>query len=512
MNDLNLKKKEDKSFISFAREVKDFLLINKTARQTVAKNTFWLTVSNLGGRVIKAGIIVYSARVLGATEWGAFSYAVSFAALITIFTDFGIGPILTREASRAEDKKRVSEIISTAFFLKLILLFAAVLVVVFIAPKVATLDEAKFLFPIISLIIIFDTLQGFGFSLTRALEKMELEAFFYLLTNVSIVVFGFLVLNFYPKVEYFAYSYAAGTAVGAGATLFALRKHLANLFHHFKRRLASYILGVSWPFVLSGLLGSLMINTNIILIGHFLSATEVGVYSAADRPIQLLYVLPTVIATSIFPLLSRLAKKDKEKMGKILEKTLGLGYLVSIPMVFGGVVLGGDIIRGIFGEQYTGAVLAFRILILTLSISFSSNILSNAIFANDRQKDLIKYSALGVMTNLVIGLIFIPKLGITGSAMATLLAQILSNLYIWNRMRKMVSFSVLPKIKRVTAAAFLMAVVVFGLHRAGLNLALNILVGGGIYYALLVLFRESLLKEIKLILQPNASVAPENNG
>lgn len=493
------------------RKIKGFLLTNTTTGQTVAKNAFWLAVSNLGGRLIKAGIIVYSARLLGAAEWGLFSYAVSFAAFITIFTDFGIGPILTKEASRADDPDKKAQIISTAFFLKIALLLIGVLVVIFVAPKFATLKEATFLFPIISLIIIFDTFQGFGFSLTRAMERMELEAAFYLLTNISIVAFGFLALHFFPSVKYFSYAYAAGVAVGAAATLFSLRKSLKNLFSNFQKKMVAPLMGAAWPFVVSGLLGSLMINTDILLIGYFLSAKEVGIYSSADRIIQLLYVLPGIFATSVFPTLARLANKNQEKMRGVLEKTLSLASLASMPIVLGGVILGGDIIRGVFGSAYTGAVLPFRILVLTLSVNFVSLILVNAIFAHDRQKDLIKFSALGGIANLALDLILIPRFGIVGSAFATFFSQVAAGVYIWGKMKNISPFSMFVNVKKIVFSSITMALIVFILHRLGVNLFVNIVAGGAVYFSLLYLMKESLLKDMKLILRSDVSSVPESN-
>ena len=35
-------------------KVKNLFFSNRTTRQTVAKNTFWLTVSNFGGRLLRA--------------------------------------------------------------------------------------------------------------------------------------------------------------------------------------------------------------------------------------------------------------------------------------------------------------------------------------------------------------------------------------------------------------------------------------------------------------------------
>lgn len=57
-------------------KIKSLPLKNKTLRQTVLKNTFWLAFLNIGGRLLRAIVIIYSARVLGAAEWGAFNYAI----------------------------------------------------------------------------------------------------------------------------------------------------------------------------------------------------------------------------------------------------------------------------------------------------------------------------------------------------------------------------------------------------------------------------------------------------
>lgn len=477
------------------KKVKDFLLVNRTTRQTVAKNTFWLTVSNLGGRLLRAVIIIYSARVLGTAEWGLFSYAVSFVALVTVFTDFGIGPILIREASRINDPVKKSQIVSTTFFLKMGLLALGVLVVIFLAPSLTTIKEAKFLFPIVSLILIFDTLQGFGFSLARALEKMELEAFLYMTTNISIVIFGILTLTYYPSVKFFAYAYVAGTGLGAIATLFVFREYFANIFSNFQKKLIAPILGSAWPFVISGLMGSLMINTDILLIGFFLSAEQVGIYSAADRPIQLLYVLPAILATSVFPLFSRLAMRDNQKMCHTLERVLGLAFLISLPLALGGLVLGGDIIRIVFGNAYVAAVSSFRVLIITIIINFTASILSNAIFAYNRQKDLMKFSALSGISNVILDLFLIPRFGILGSAWATFSSLLIGNFYLWNKMKKLNPFSVLPKVKKVAVAAVIMGLIVFLAHRGGLNLVLNIILGIGVYFGILYLIKEPLLKE-----------------
>jgi len=90
------------------QKIKSFLFKNGTSSQTVAKNTVWLSISNFGGRIIKAAIIIYGARVLGTAGYGVFSYAVTLAGFFTLFVDPGINSVLIREGAKASPEERQS--------------------------------------------------------------------------------------------------------------------------------------------------------------------------------------------------------------------------------------------------------------------------------------------------------------------------------------------------------------------------------------------------------------------
>lgn len=487
-------------------KIKLFLFHNLSVRQTVAKNTFWLGVSNVGGRLLRAIIIIYAARILGASEWGIFSYAVSLVALLAVFTDIGISPILIRETAKFRDNIKVRrEILSTSFILKLILLALGILVILFIAPHITAEEGVKAILPIVVFILVFDTFREFSFSLIRALEKMEWEAFFYLITNVAIVAFGFIFLAISQTITAFTYAYALGTGIGMGVTMIVLRKDLRGLLSNFSFGLAKTILSAGWPFAISAVLGVLMINTDILLIGWLRSSEEVGLYSAAQRIVQLLYLLPGILAVALLPTFARFANRENQKLRSILEKTLGFVYMAAIPLSIGGFILGGEIINFIFGNSYAGASYPFKILIATIIIDFPVVILSGLVFAYNKQKSLIKYAAIGGISNVFLDVLLIPRFGIIGSAITTLVAQLLSNVYLWRVAKRVNHFRILPHLKKILIASLLMAVVVLLLKALAVHVLL--VIGAGIltYFSLLFLFREPLFKEVRLILQPVAS-------
>jgi O-antigen/teichoic acid export membrane protein len=480
------------------RKVKSFLLHNTSTRQTVAKNTFWLSVSNFGGRLIRAGLVIYAARVLGAHGWGIFNYAITLMAFFGLFSDVGINSILTREASKESGGMKRLELLSTSFAIKLALIVLTVTLILFAIPHFSRSAEVIAILPIASLIFIFDTLRDFGFSITRSMEKMEWEASLFLVTNTAILIAGIISLRIFPTVSSFAWAYAIGTGVGSLATMIVLWQELKNIFRYFSRKLIRPIFTSAWPFAISGILGTLMINTDVILIGLFKSAEDVGYYSAANKTIQIIYLLPMIAAISLLPTLSRLAGQEKGRMREVLEKVMGLSFILAMPLSIGGILLGKPIIALLFGQAYVNATLSFQILCLTLLVDFSVVILTNVIFVYDQQKSLIIYAALGGFANVALDLFLIPKFGIAGSAWATFIAQCISNSYLWYRVKSIVDFRIFYRLKVIIPASLGMGIVAFLLNLIATPVLLTITAAGLFYALLLYLLKEPFLKDLKL--------------
>src|SRR3989304_9331902 len=114
-------------------QLKAFLFENQDVRQTITKNTFWLSFGEIAGRILRLFIVVYAARVLGAAGWGAFSYLTSLAAILTVFSDVGLSSVVIREVTKRPELK--DKYFSTAFLFKFILTALSFLIIVFLAPQ-----------------------------------------------------------------------------------------------------------------------------------------------------------------------------------------------------------------------------------------------------------------------------------------------------------------------------------------------------------------------------------------
>lgn len=465
-------------------------MINEEHHATIKKNAFWLFLGQGIGRALRTVIIIISARILNVSSWGAFSYVLGIATFLTVFTDMGMNTLLTRETSRNPELRR--DYLSTIFYTKLGLISIFAIALIAISYLIDN-PAIKMLIPVAAAIVAFDSLRDLFAAVSRGLEKMHIEGQNSIFTNIMIVVFGsgFLILGG-ASAGNLLLGYAVGTGLGLIHIIIKLRAYIEGLLTHFKRSLARTILHSSWPFGIFGLLGTIMINSDLIMIGYFRSISEVGFYSAGQKITQLLYIIPALISTSFFPTFSRLAR-DSENFRKIFEHALTIIFLVAMPLTAGAVILAGPILNLFYGSAYDGGILSFMILASTIFIVFPSVLIANAIFAHDKQREFLWFAVSGVLGNIFFNFLFIPVWGIAGAALSTLINQIIINTYAWFKIKKITRFVILPHLPKILFSAFTMGLLSFGLNYFGINVWLNIAASGLAYLILLIALKEPAL-------------------
>ncbi len=475
------------------------VIVDEATKRTIAKNTFWLFGGQIIGRLLRATIIIYSARVLGASSWGAFSYALSLAAFLIIFSDFGINALLTRESVKSPELRR--KYLSTAFFIKSSVIIALISLVLLFGDKLTNLPEAIVLMPIVAIILTFDSLRDLATAMARSLDKMHIEAAVNVFTNFSIAAIGFYLLTVNQTALSLTWSYAIGTGLGLLLAVYLLREYFIDIFKNFDKSLVKIIVTSAWPFGLLGLMGVIMINTDILMLGWLTSAEETGLYSAAQKPIQLLYVAHSLLAAAFFPTLTRLAKETGDNFRAVFERGLATIYLIAAPLAVGGAILSAPIVKLLYGATYAPAYVSFAILAATIIVVFPATLIANAIFAHEKQKNLLGYVALGVFGNIFFNALFIPIWGMEGAALSTLINQIVINIYLWQQFRKVSEFSILPHIKKIAVAAVMMGLVVLALKRYEINTVFNITVGATVYFGALIALKEPTIKIVRSMLK-----------
>ncbi len=480
------------------QRVKNLLFQNTSARQTVVKNTFWLFFGEGMGRLIRAAIVIYSARLLGAAEYGLFSYAMAVSGFVSIFSDLGISAILTRESTKNPQARQ--EYFSTALAIKLFFIIINTALILFAVPLIARVGGVFPLLPLVALLTIFDTLREFSFGMSRAMEKMEWEALTKIFTNIAVSGLGFLLLWLSASAYSLTVGYVLGSALGFLATVFILLPYFRTFYRHIRGSLVMPILQMAWPIGLLGVLGSIMINTDMVMLGWWRSAEQIGYYAAGQKPIQLLYIVPALLASAVFPTLARLANVNNERFKMVLEKSIAAALLLGLPVVTVGAVLAGKLIPFVYGAEYVSAVATFNLLLGTVIVVFPSTILANALFAYNEQRQFLWFVGVGALSNAALDYFLIPLYGIEGACVATLISQILTNTLVWYKMKQINNFTILHRLPRILLASVASAGVALLCTYAGVPVLITLAISAAFYLGTLWALREPLFHEVREVL------------
>ncbi|MSR73803.1 MAG: flippase [Candidatus Pacebacteria bacterium] len=424
----------------------------------VVKNTIWLTVGEIVGRLLRITLIFYSARVLGAAEWGVSSYLLSWAVLFTIATDLGLTAIVTRELVRTPE--RHAEHLSVFFYTKIILLAVAGFVIILVVPKVGALPLSRALMVSLMFLVFFDSIRLIATAVNKAREAMHNEALINIFTQATILVIGIALLMRAPSAEALNVAYAAGSGLGTLYAFFLIRDYLPGIMSSFKRVRVRELLKDSLPIAIVGLVGSLMLNTDIVMLGWMRTAEEIGYYSATQKIIFTLYVLPALIASAAFPAMTRLAH-DGLAFKTFFEKILKSSLMMALPVTIGGVITAPRLIELFYGAEYLPATTSYIILLFTVPIAFATAVINNALIAHNSQKHFLAYATIGLTCNVLLNFLLIPLWGINGAALATLVTETITGIFIWRKINRIAGFTVPHGMNTTFAACAVMAVAAY---------------------------------------------------
>lgn len=473
--------------------VKNFLFNNIGTRQTIVKNFIWLSTGVTASKIVRSLMMIYAARILGVEQYGIFTYVLSFAAIFNIFSDIGLTGILTRDLTKNSQKK---EYLATSLCIKLVLIFVTIILVSFVSPIFSNIESAINLMYIAAFLLAFDSIRNFLYAIYRSENRMQFEAILELITEILITIVGFYIIFRISDEKLFLAGYAVASGIGMLLTMLFLRRSLVGVMRFFDKKLVPVILKSAWPFAFMGVFGVLMTNIDSVIIGSILSINDLGVYAAAQKPTTLLYMIPTFLYTSLLPFFSKFSVSDeKSKTQVLIRKSVTASLCVALPIVFCGIVVAEPLLNVVYGAEYSGAAVVFKILLLALLFVFPGTILSATLLADNKQNILLRSSVVGAVLNVSLDLILIPRFGIVGSAIATLIAQAGLNLIFFieiGRHYKTVTFSDSFKI---IISSILVALITFIMVSKSFPLLFIIPAAIGLYFIFLVAAKEEILND-----------------
>ena len=387
------------------------------------KNTTWLFGEKILRIIVSLFVGVWVARYLGPEKFGLLSFAQSFVALFTVLSTLGLDILVVREL--VKDESRAETLLGTSFFLKIFGAISMLFILVIVLGVTTNDFQAKTLILIIASASIFQSFNVVDFYFqSKVMGKYIVYANFISLLFSSVVKITLIITN--ARLDAFVWVIFFDSIVLAIGYLYYFFKHsdfkIQKLI--FKKSTAILLLKDSWPLILSGIVISIYMRIDQIMLKQLLGNEEVGQYSAAVRISEGWYFIPVVIANSLFPAIINAKKHSDELYYKRIQSLYDLMVWIAIAIAVPVTFLSDIIINLFYGGQYNqaGGVLLIHIwagVFVFLGVTSGKWYLSENL-----QKLAFLRNFYGMVINVTLNLILIPRYGIKGAALATLFSQI----------------------------------------------------------------------------------------
>ncbi len=404
----------------------------------IAKNTLFLSVAQVIGRLIGFFYFLLLARFLGVATFGVYNFTIAFVYNFVPVADFGLERLVLRDISRKPEK--------TGFYLarllplRLFLSLGAYLLVLLLALVLnQSLRQIGYL-AIFGLFIFPYSITYLLTSFLNAKEKMKYMAMAVVFSQLAIFIIGItFVLLKLPLSVIFLAGFLSSSLV---ALIFLLKAKTWGLPLGWviDKKFFRKALSQSWAFAVLLILAVFYLRISVILVGLIKGDYFTGLYSSAFKFVEAAILIPQSLALALFPLSARLLLKDKIKLEKLYQKALIVLFLFALPFV---VVLGwlpSLIIRLAYGQAYLSAAPVMSLLGASLILFFLNALPGNIIQNSPKFKKFLPWAALNFVITLVLCLILIPKYSIVGAAWAVIGGEVaglvINNLFVWKILKR----------------------------------------------------------------------------
>ncbi len=463
-----------------------------------AKRNIFYKVLSEATKFLPALLFIYVARKLGSEDFGKLSFAFSFTGMCILVADFGLNRLLVRNVSR--QKELTEEYVANIYVLKVILSSLCVIVMALFVVLAGYTEEMITIVMLFAGTMFFKSLLEVSCAVFNAHEQMDKEAILKGINHILLFICGAVVLAMGYGLFELSYVFLVVYLVSSIFGCYIVSQCISHIRPCFNLRFWYYILKESLPIALTVIFGVIYVKVDIVMISLIRDDNvEVGWYSAAVRIIDLLHIIPAIIASAIFPIFSILHSDSIGFLGDVYKTTFKYLLVTALPIVVGTLLLSGRVIDLVYGEEYIKAVPALRILVCSLIFVFVNYILLNILVAADKQKINAIVTGICLFVNISFNMCLIPCYGYLGAGYATVITEIVLFALSWYFVTKYIcKVNIIAVLAKPLVGVAIMGVFVV-LTTSKLNLAFIIIISALIYFTCLLLFR-FFTKDDKLIL------------
>ncbi|MBT7903306.1 flippase [Candidatus Woesearchaeota archaeon] len=380
---------------------------------------------------------IFLAKNLSIEMYGLFYAVLALISFFSIFKSLGLIPALIKyipEFIVNKQKQSIKNSIWSVLIIQFISFSIITSIIIFYSDFLANSYfhnyAAKSLVIILTLSFLISTLDSIIIVTFQSFQKIFLFALFPLIKSILFLILTFI----FVKLGYGAFGAGMGFFCSSLITsMLFLPKFLKITFYKinlakltFDAQIIKKLVLFGFPLLLSTT-GYLILNyTDTLLLTHFKTLTEVGLYNVALPAASLILYLGTSISSIVFPLTSELcAKKNKRTLITGIQLLHRFLLIVIVPVALIIFSFSDLVLSLLFGEKYILAQNILKILVIGTACFTITHVNFSMVSGIGKPKIIAKI-VLGVaLLNIILNIILIPLIGVVGAAISTSISQII---------------------------------------------------------------------------------------
>ena len=410
---------------------------------TLARGAGIAFVIQATGTGLKYLTQVLLARWMGATEYGVYAYAFTWANLLSVFATLGFTSgalrfvpeyLATKDWARLRGFiRRVRQLVAVAGITVAIIGGAALML--FRPPGMYTsaLLMGMALAPMLALASVQrEMVRGakriaMAFAPSMLLQPLVVLLTAFLMLKALGVLTGVVVIGAFALALLFVLSVQNWGIVRAIPREAALSP---------PRYETSGWLRVSFPLLLVS--GSLIVlnQADILMVGFFLGPKQAGIYTAATKTAALVSFVLIAVNAIAAPMISELhVKGDREKLQEMVNASARWMFWPSLGATLGLILFGGAIL-GFFGSEFAAGYWTLVLLTLGQLVNASVGPVGYLMGLTGHHDLSAWVYGLSALVNVGLNALLVPMWGQVGAAFATMATIILWNVWLYSLVRR----------------------------------------------------------------------------
>jgi len=366
-------------------------------------------------------ITVLLGRYLGAADLGLYRMVNTIFGTLIIFVTIGVPAAITKYVAEFRDnEEKLEQIISAGLITSALLgLFSFIFIYLSanLFAELFNMPELSGLLKILAFAFPFSVISNTLLGLLNGLREMTKNAWVSIIQSSSLLICTVLLV----------FKYGVNGAV-VGIVLSSVLTTMILMFVQKLSKLTfSNIYGTTVQIidfgsktVLANAINLINYQADILMIGYFMTKTDVGVYSVAVMFAKLIWILPDSLQRITFPLISEYhAKKMSDSIHVVVDRCMKYSCLFLTLCSTFFIFFGMEIIDLIFGNEFENSYFPLiTLLIGTLFYGITKSV--GSIFASVGKVNLVyKIPLVSAVSNVMLNSMLIPLYGINGAAVAT---------------------------------------------------------------------------------------------